>query len=324
MKLLTSNKARVENRVPHEERINMGYIAGVGLLNCDLLFSGLNRLPEEGEELFAKGFDLQLGGGVPAVMIHLRRLGVPVRLATFLGEDRFSRFAREQLEAEDVLFRNLYHGSGMPLNVTCVAITPRDRTFLSYRDAVPVTDEVLEEMYQECRGASIVRMYNNFYEVYARVKREQPDTLFVLDTEWDESLSLKTLGPYLELADYYTPNCKEALHLTGTDDPHRAAEVLSDYFDAAIVKLGADGCLLRQNGTEEIIPVVPGVEAVDATGAGDAFNAGFLYGLYHGYPVRDCIRFGSVTGAECVRHVGCLTGRLTEQQLLETARRLQA
>lgn len=296
----------------------MRCIAGVGILNCDLLFSGLQRLPEEGEELFSKGFDLQLGGGVPAVMIHLSRLGIPVRLATFLGNDRFSRFAQECLEREGVSFRNLHHGNGMPLNVTCVAITPRDRTFLSYRDDVPVTDEVLEEMYRECRGAAIVRMYNDFYEVYARLKREQPDTVFVLDTEWDESLSLKMLGPYLELADYYTPNCKEALHLTGTDDPHRAAEVLSDYFDAAIVKLGADGCLLRQNGAEEVIPAVPGVEAVDATGAGDAFNAGFLYGLYHGYPIEDCIRFGNITGGECVRHIGCLAGRMSEEQLLSS------
>ena len=66
----------------------MSYVAGVGIVNCDLLYSGLTRLPTEGEELFARGFDLQLGGGVPAVMIHLNRLGVPVQFSTFLGRDR--------------------------------------------------------------------------------------------------------------------------------------------------------------------------------------------------------------------------------------------
>lgn len=53
------------------------YASGVGLLNCDLLFSGLPRLPVEGEELYAQGFDMQLGGGLPATMIHLARLGCP-------------------------------------------------------------------------------------------------------------------------------------------------------------------------------------------------------------------------------------------------------
>ena len=88
----------------------MSYVAGFGIVNCDLLYSGLTRLPTEGEELFARGFDLQLGGGVPAVMIHLNRLGVPVQFSTFLGRDRFSRFARTQLKRAGVPFQNLYHG----------------------------------------------------------------------------------------------------------------------------------------------------------------------------------------------------------------------
>ena len=88
---------------------------------------------------------MQLGGGVPAVMIHLKRLGVPVQFSTFLGRDRFSRFARTQLKKAGVTFQNLYHGSGMPVNVTSVAITPNDRTFLSYRDEVVITDAIKEK-----------------------------------------------------------------------------------------------------------------------------------------------------------------------------------
>lgn len=300
----------------------MSYVAGVGIVNCDLLYSGLTRLPAEGEELFARGFDMQLGGGVPAVMIHLKRLGVPVQFSTFLGRDRFSRFARTQLKKAGVTFQNLYHGSGMPVNVTSVAITPNDRTFLSYRDEVVITDAIKEKIYEQFRGASIVRMHNALYDVYAKLKRENPDICLVMDTGWNETMSLETFEQYLEIADYYTPNCKEALKLTNTQDPSRAAEVLSHYFETAIVKLGAEGCLMRRGGSEEIIPAVPGIEAVDATGAGDAFISGFIYGLYHHYPVRDCICFGNITGGECVRSVGCLSSGLTEAQLLATAKAL--
>lgn len=297
----------------------MSYVAGFGIVNCDLLYSGLTRLPTEGEELFARGFDLQLGGGVPAVMIHLNRLGVPVQFSTFLGRDRYSRFARTQLKRAGVPFQNLYHGNGMPVNVTSVAITPDDRTFLSYRDEVPITDAIKEKIYEQFRGASIVRMHNALYDVYARLKRENPDVCLVMDTGWDETMSIETFEQYLEIADYYTPNCKEALKLTSTRDPHRAAEVLSHYFKAAIVKLGGEGCLIRCGGAEEIIPAVPGIDAVDATGAGDAFISGFIYGLYHGYPVRDCVCFGNITGGECVRNIGCLSGHINEAQLLSMA-----
>lgn len=300
----------------------MSYVAGVGIVNCDLLYSGLARLPTEGEELFARGFDMQLGGGVPAVMIHLKRLGVPVQLSTFLGRDRFSRFARAQLKAAGVPFQNLYHGNGMPVNVTSVAITPQDRTFLSYRDVIPITNSIQEKLYAQFSGAKIIRIHNTLYDLYVRLKQENPNICLVMDTGWDESMSLETFEKYLQLADYYTPNCKEALKLTGTQDPHRAAEILSQYFDTAIVKLGSDGCLMRNNGMEEIIPPVPVVNAVDSTGAGDAFIAGFIYGLYHGYPIRDCICFGNITGGECVRSVGCLSSILTEESLLKTAESL--
>ena len=302
----------------------MRYVAGVGIVNCDLLYSGMPRLPAEGEEVFSRGFDMQLGGGVPAIMINLTRLGIPVQFSTFLGQDHFSSFARMQLEKQRVPYRNLYEGDGMPVNVTSVAVTPGDRTFISYHDAFSVTDKMKEQIYEQFRGACIVRMHNRLYDVYSRLKKENPDVILVMDTGWDDCMSLETYGDYLELADYYTPNCKEALKLTGTSDPYAAAEVLSRYFHEAIVKLGPGGCLLRSGTTEAVLPAVPGVDAVDATGAGDAFTAGFIYGLYHGYCVRDSILFGNITGGECVRKVGCLSGYLTEPELLRIADTLRA
>lgn len=55
---------------------------------------------------------------------------------------------------------------------------------------------------------------------------------------------------------------------------------------------------------------------IDATGAGDAFLSGFMYGLYHDYPVEQCIRFGNVTGGICVQGMGCLTKFVGETELL--------
>ena len=79
--------------------------------------------------------------------------------------------------------------------------------------------------------------------------------------------------------------------------------------------------LQTAEGTQ-VIPPMQGVVAVDSTGAGDAFMSGFMYGLYHDYPLDQCIRFGNVTGGTCVQGVGCLTKYVNEQQLLEKAAEL--
>ena len=70
----------------------MGFVGGAGFANLDLLYAGLEKIPEEGQEVYAREFDMQLGGGVPATMINLSRLGIDSKLLTFVGEDFFSQF----------------------------------------------------------------------------------------------------------------------------------------------------------------------------------------------------------------------------------------
>ena len=70
----------------------MSFVGGVGYSNIDLIYSGLDRLPDKGEEIFARGFSMQFGGGIPATMINLSRLGVESRIITFAGHDLFSEF----------------------------------------------------------------------------------------------------------------------------------------------------------------------------------------------------------------------------------------
>lgn len=236
-----------------------------------------------------------------------------VDLTPYLDEDTEWK---GQLSSVGVHYVNLYSGTGMPVNVTSVVITPKDRTFISHRDDFGYNDTMKQQLFEQLRGASIIRMSNHLYEVYSRIKQENPDTIFVMDTGWDDTMSLDSYAKYLELADYYTPNKKEALKLTQTGNVEDAARILSRYFETTIIKLGPDGCLLRENGQNEIFPATSGIDPIDATGAGDAFNAGFIYGLYHNYDIRTCIAMGNRMGGACVSKVGCLSGYLTEEQLL--------
>jgi len=291
----------------------MSFIAGAGIVNIDLIYSGLPRLPAEGEEVYSRDFSAQLGGGVIMTLINLRRLGVPVKAATWLGDDLFSGFARQEIEALGLGPENLYTGNGIPLAVSTAVITDADRTFISYIDQPPIGDNELERIYRLCTGAKAVIMQYGFIEVYRRLKQE--GTILVFDTGWDEALSLEKYQDYLETADYYTPNRKEALKITGAKNQEEAAQRLGDYFDTVLIKLDREGCLVSEQGRSYIVPAVPEFGYVDSAGAGDAFLAGFFYGLYHDKTPGECALLGNITGGKCVSGRGCLSAWCTEEEL---------
>ena len=288
----------------------MNFVSGSGNINIDLIFSGLPRIPSEGQELFAGGFDLQMGGGIPATLINLGRLGIPVKLQTGLGDDLFSAFAREMFQKAGVAPSNLCpDAEGIPLNVSVAMLTPNDRTFVSYSDGFPVTDRTLEMVYQDSTGAKLCAMD----------LLHEEGTILTLDTGWDDRLSMQKYKEFLELADYYTPNQNEAMKITGRSTPLEAARVLSEFFETVIIKLDSNGCLIWENDRQMIVPAIPEYVHRDSTGAGDAFLAGFLYGLYHDNSLPDCVLLGNITGGKCVTGVGCLTAFCTEQELLGMA-----
>lgn len=293
----------------------MEFVGGVGFTNIDLIYSDMSRLPSIGEEVFAGNFGMHLGGGVPATLITTSRLGVPSKILTFVGNDFFSGFAKNAFKECGVEIINLYRGSDMPVVLTSTMVCSHDRTFTSYRNQNIATDSAGEEIYRNLTGAKVVDMHPGFLDIYKRLKAE--GTILLFDTGWEDDLSIEKYREYLELADYYLPNQKEALKITGARTVEEAAETLSSYFHDVIIKLDKDGCILKNEKGLQLIRSMQGVKSVDATGAGDAFMGGFIYGIYHDYPLETCIRFGNVTGGTCVQGIGCLTKYVTEAELLE-------
>lgn len=295
----------------------MAFISGAGATNVDLLYQGMERIPDVGEELYCKDFSLQLGGGLPATLINLGRLGIETKIATELGNDIFSNFAREKFTENGVEPTNLYNGDKIPLNITSAIILPKDRTFFTYgKGSIEPDDKALETFYNVSKGAKICMMQlGGFLPVYKKLKEE--GTILVLDTGWDDEMSFEKYDEYLSLADYYTPNRKEALKITGAKNEKDAAYALKKYFDKVVVKVDADGCIGIDEDDYFFCPSIEEFENVDSTGAGDAFLAGFMYGVFYDYPLKDCIEYGNITGGKAVTQVGALSGFVTEKELLE-------
>ncbi len=294
----------------------MSFIAGAGATNVDLLYQGFDRLADVGEELYCKDFSLQLGGGLPATLINLGRLGISTKIATELGQDIFSKFATEQYINNGVSPTNLYKGSNIPLNITSAIILPSDRTFYSYgKGSIDPDDEAKETFYNIAKGSKITMMQlGGFLDVYKKLHDE--GTKLVLDTGWDDEMSFEKYNDYLEIADYYTPNQKEAMRISGTTNPKDAAYSLIRYFDKVVVKVDKDGCMGIDDNNLFFVPSIDEFKNVDSTGAGDAFLSGFMYGLFYDYPLKDCVLFGNITGGKAVTEVGALSGYVTEDELL--------
>lgn len=295
----------------------MAFIAGAGATNIDLLYENMPKIPDMGEEVYTNSFSLQLGGGLPATLINLGRLGIDARIATELGNDMFSVFAKEQFEKNNVSPTNLYSGNDIPLNITSAIILKNDRSFITYgKGTIDPDDKAKEEFYSIAKGAKICLMApGGFLEVYKKLKSE--GTIMVLDMGWDDDLTFEKYSELLSIADYYTPNQKEALKITGCNNAKDAAYALKKYFDKVVVKVDKDGCIGIDGDEYFFCPSLEQYKNVDSTGAGDAFLAGFTYGLFNDYRLKDCIEFGNITGGKAVTAVGALSAYVNEKELLE-------
>ena len=227
----------------------------------------------------------------------------------------FSEFAKSKFQENGVEPVNLYDGDKIPLNITSAIILPEDRTFFTYgKGSIDPSESAKEAFYEMATGAKVVLMHpGGFLPVYRRLKAE--GTKLVLDTGWDEEMSFSKYGEYLELADYYTPNRKEAMQITGASTPETAAERLRVYFDQVVVKVDKDGCIGMDGSKMFFVPSIDEFHNVDSTGAGDAFLAGFVYGLMHDCELRQCIAYGNITGGKAVTAVGALSAYVTEPEL---------
>ncbi|MCS6831031.1 MAG: adenosine kinase [Armatimonadota bacterium] len=98
-------------------------------------------------------------------------------------------------------------------------------------------------------------------------------------------------------------NASEAQELSGTDNPHHAVRLLADYCEIAVVTMDSRGALIQARNTVHEIPAFR-VEAIDATGAGDMYAAGLLYGLCAGLPLDAAGKLAAYTAAQVVTKMG--------------------
>ena len=113
----------------------------------------------------------------------------------------------------------------------------------------------------------------------------------------DFTLSTPGIAEFLSLTDIFSPNEDEAMGMTGKSDPEAALAALSEICPMVVMKRGRGGATVLDHGNRLDIPA-PSVEVVDVTGAGDAFNAGFLFGMINDFSLEDSVRLAVLCGSK--------------------------
>lgn len=294
-----------------------GTVIVMGPAYCDLVFVGLEALPQLGRERFAQGFLLAAGGSA-ITAIALARLGRAVELSTCVGDDGHGRVVRSALEREAVGDRLLGTLAGVPTPVTVVLSTPADRAFVTYLDerasARPLEPVLATPgaVHLHVAGFPVARRHPDL------VARAHAAGLTVsFDPGWDEdALADAGVRAVAQAADVLLPNRLEACRLADVSDASPAGDVLtaltaSRRHDAVtVVKDGPAGAWGQAAGAREFareFASAPPVEAIDPTGAGDVFDAGFLDALLAGRTLRACLERGARCGAAATTAYGGAT-----------------
>lgn len=298
-----------------------------GELNADLLVSGLPSLPVLGQEIIGGGFTMTLGSSSAITAARLAVLcaddAIAVDFIGLIGDDEIGRFVLARLAEFGVHTAHIAHADGAT-GITIGLTYARDRAFVTVPgvmtrfDGSAITPELLKDYTHLHIGSFFLQtgLQPHIARIFEQAKAIGVSTS--LDVGWDPSLTwMKNphLAPALNVTGFFMPNSDETAALA--DSPQALADQVGG---TLIVKEGSKGASAYWRsaaGTVEMLhtDAFP-VSVIDTTGAGDAFNAGFIYARrLCGKPLDEALRFAAACGAQAVMHIGGATNAPSARQI---------
>jgi sugar/nucleoside kinase (ribokinase family) len=289
----------------------------IGDCNPDVLVMGDDLTPAFGqEEKLVASMTLVVGGSASITAVAAARLGLRVALVAAIGDDAAGNFMLAELARAGVDSRGMAVRTQSPTGMTIALSRGDDRAILTAEGAIGTltSAEVPADLLSRARHVHVSSYFllerslgPGLAGLLAAVRAAGATTS--LDTNWDPAGTWgATFFPdVLAQTDLLLPNEAEALRIAAAATLPDAVASLTKAGAATAVKLGARGALYAA-GAERYLATPPRVSPVDATGAGDCFNAGLLAGLLRGSDPADALALGCAVGAASTQGIGG-TGR---------------
>jgi len=282
----------------------------IGDLNAELVLTG-DVVPQFGQvEKLVDDATLTMGSSAGIFACAAARLGLRVAMVGKVGPDDFGRFVLNYLQGRAVDTRGVVVDERVKTGLGVILSRGNDRAILTYLGSIA------QLRYQDINLSLLDQARHLHLGSYFLLDALRPDTpqLFEqarvqgltvsLDTNYDPAERWNgSLAETLAQTDIFLPNTTELFAITGQTELEPALAQLAGQIPLVAVKLGEAGAV-AQRGADIFRADPPLINVVDTTGAGDSFDAGFLYGYLAGWDLAKALRLGCVCGSLSTRAAG--------------------
>jgi sugar/nucleoside kinase (ribokinase family) len=293
-----------------------------GEINPDLILTG-DVTPEfQQVEKLMESATLTVGSSSAIFACGAARLGLKVAFIGVCGKDVFGRFMLEAMQARGIDVANVnIHPTGST-GLSVILDRSSDRAILTFPGLIPAlqASDIPDSLLQQARHVHVAsyflqtKLRPGLLSLFQRAHLLGLTTS--LDTNYDPSERWAGLDELLSATDVFLPNRTEALSITRTGSVEAAAQQLAERARFAVVKLGAAGALACEKDVITKADSIP-VHVLDSVGAGDTFDAGFLFAFLNHWNMERSLRFACVCGALSMRALGGTQAQPTLEEALK-------
>lgn len=276
----------------------------VGELNVDLILNGIGTFPEIGKEVLAKEMALTLGSSSAIFASNISSLGARTAFIGKIGKDKFGQVMLENFRENKVDVSMIVEQANTGTGATIILNVQEDRAMITYPGAMELLtiEDISKSNLQKAKHLHFSSYYlqpgirKDIGKLFRTAQELGLTTSF--DMQWDPEekwdLPLEEILPFVNI---FLPNEQELMHLTGINDLEKAIDSIRKHTDILAIKRGNLGSMVchKKEISQQAAFLNPSV--IDAIGAGDSFNAGFVYKYLMGALVSECQKFGNLTGA---------------------------
>ena len=298
----------------------------VGDINVDVMMGGMESLPVVDREVTCKSFEVVMGASTVICACAYRSLGGAASFVGLVGNDDYGDFMLRGLEEFGVHTGLVKRTSQVRTGVTVNLIFENTRTQVTYPGTIaefegPELDESALRGFDHihCGGVYLQTKFRPRITPLLRLAKGMGITAS-LDPQWDSSETWEYMDQWLPLLTWLFVNQDEALSIAKAASVEEAARWLAARTHCPLIKVGKEGVAVPVDGTLKTVPVRE-VEVVDTTGAGDSFDAGFLYAtLEKKMGLPEACRFANAVAARSCTFVGGTSARSTCDDIMASLR----
>lgn len=293
-----------------------------GEINPDLILSG-NAIPEFGQtEKLVDAAALTVGSSSAIFACGAARLGLKVAFIGVCGDDVFGHFMLDEMSKRNVDISNVIVRPNEKTGLSVILNQDADRAILTHLGLIAAlqASDISDALLSTARHLHIASYFlqtmlqPDLPKLFSRAHSLGLTTS--LDTNWDPSDEWRSFDELLSQVDIFLPNENEAKAIAHKENVGSACKYLASKSKLVAVKCGADGALAQTQDVSLSVSSIQ-VKVVDTVGAGDTFDAGFMFGYLNKWNLEKSLRLATVCGALSTQSAGGTNGQPTLEEAMK-------